>query len=66
MNDSRQQFDTIDYVVFVLMLSVCSIIGLFFGYKEHVKRKKQSDEDEERAVDYLLGGKNVRVIPGEV
>lgn len=64
--DSEKQFTLIDYVVFVLMLSICSIIGLYFGYQDHVKRKIQSnDEDEEDTVDYLLGGKNVQVIPGE-
>lgn len=64
--NSETQFTLIDYVVFVLMLSICSIIGLFFGYRDHFKRKIHSnDEDEEGAVDYLLGGKKVHVIPGE-
>lgn len=61
------QFTLIDYVVFVLMLSICTIIGLFFGYREHVKRKTPSSEEEEEqgAVEYLLGGKKIHVIPGE-
>jgi hypothetical protein len=66
--NSSGQFTLIDYVVFVLMLSICTIIGLFFGCRDHFKRKKQlntGEEDEQGAVDYLLGGKKIHVIPGE-
>ena len=64
-SDSLKHFEAIDYVVFVFMLIVCSIIGLYFGYKDHVKHKlhKKKDRRGSDTLDYLLGGKNVQVFP---
>lgn len=49
-----QRFAWSDYMVFVLMLMVCIVIGIYFGFIE----KKEYTEDE-----YLIGGRNMPVIP---
>ena len=61
-----ERFTTADYSVFALMLIVCSGIGLYFGYKDHVKHKasKVVSRSGSDALNYLLGGKNVQVFPG--
>jgi hypothetical protein len=63
---SLKRFSFLDYAVFVFMLAVCSCVGLFFGYKDHVKRKANKSESRRGSgtLDYLLGGKNVQVFPG--
>jgi hypothetical protein len=63
---SLKHFGAFDYAVFVLMLAVCSLIGLFFGYKDHIKHKanKTKSRRGSETLDYLLGGKNVQVFPG--
>lgn len=65
---SLKRFGVIDYAVFVFMLVVCSIVGLYFGYKDHVKHKanKLKSRRGSAALDYLLGGKNVQVFPGQL
>ncbi|XP_050316643.1 sodium-coupled monocarboxylate transporter 1-like [Bactrocera neohumeralis] len=47
-------FGTIDYVVFVLMLSASLIIGIYFGFFGH-----GADNTDE----YLLGGRRMKIIP---
>lgn len=64
LSQSLKRFGTADYAVFILMLAVCSCVGLFFGYqdyKKHKKVKKSVDGDE--ALDYLMGGRNMQVFP---
>lgn len=65
---SLKRFGVIDYAVFVFMLVVCSIVGLYFGYQDHVKHKanKLKSRRGSAALDYLLGGKNVQVFPGQL
>ena len=68
INESLRLFSALDYAVFLVMLVVCSCVGLFFGFKDHVKHKtnkSQSRRDSE-TLDYLLGGQNVQVFPGSV
>ncbi|XP_063616901.1 sodium-coupled monocarboxylate transporter 1-like isoform X3 [Cydia splendana] len=50
---SFQHFSVIDYSVFVLMLGVCTGIGLYFGC---VKKQKS-------AQDYLMGGRDMGIVP---
>lgn len=50
---SLQHFGWFDYVLFVLMLTVCGGIGVFFGFV-----KKQSSTQ-----DYLMGGRNMKLLP---
>lgn len=49
-----QRFSWSDYTLFVLMLLVCIVIGIYFGFIE----KKENTEDE-----YLVGGRNMPIIP---
>ena len=49
-----QRFSWSDYTCFVMMLLVCIVIGIYFGFFE----KKQNTEDE-----YLVGGRNMPIIP---
>ncbi|KYM75423.1 Sodium-coupled monocarboxylate transporter 1 [Atta colombica] len=50
---SMQHFNISDYTVFIVMLVVCGIIGIYFGFI-----KKSSGEDE-----YLVGGRNMSTFP---
>lgn len=62
---SLQQFGYIDYAVFVLMLLFCSIIGIYFGYKDHQTHKKnrfKARRDAE-ALNFLMGGRKLKVLP---
>ena len=61
-------FGIADYSVFIFMLVVCSGIGLFFGYQDHRKNKKRLQQngntnDNDQALDYLVGGRNMQVFP---
>ncbi|XP_037298838.1 sodium-coupled monocarboxylate transporter 1 [Manduca sexta] len=50
---SLQQFTSLDYFLFIIMLSVCGGIGIYFGFV-----KKQNS-----AQDYLMGGRNLKLVP---
>ncbi|KAB0797656.1 hypothetical protein PPYR_08649 [Photinus pyralis] len=50
---AMQKFGWPDYLVFVLMLMICVIIGFYFGFI-------RSSENEQ---DYLMGGRNMKVFP---
>lgn len=66
LSDSLKRFGTADYAVFVTMLVCCSMVGLYFGYQDHVKHKKSSKLKQRRgseALDYLMGGRNMQVFP---
>ncbi|XP_058447628.1 sodium-coupled monocarboxylate transporter 1-like [Malaya genurostris] len=54
---SLQKFGLYDYVVFVLMLLSCLLIGIYFGF---IKKKSQKGAVE---ADYLVGGRKMSVIP---
>ncbi|KAL1376891.1 hypothetical protein pipiens_016617 [Culex pipiens pipiens] len=54
---SLQKFGLYDYVVFVLMLISCAMIGVYFGF---IKKKAKKGGAE---ADYLVGGRQMRVIP---
>lgn len=49
-----ERFSWSDYAVFVMMLLICIIIGIYFGFIE----KKQNTEDE-----YLVGNRRMPIIP---
>lgn len=66
LNKSLQKFGWVDYIVFSLMLIVCALIGVYFGFIEKkVKRGKRHDESHESEVEqeYLMGGRHMSVIP---
>lgn len=48
-----QRFGPVDYVVFVFMLLVCSLIGIYYGFCAG----KVSE------VEYLMGGRNMQTLP---
>lgn len=62
LSNSLKRFGTADYAVFVLMLVCCSMVGLYFGYEDH-KRKKSSQKNESDTLNYLMGGRNMQVFP---
>jgi ABC-type anion transport system duplicated permease subunit len=53
---SEQMFFTIyDYVIFVIMLALSALIGVYFGF---ISKRKQDNTTE-----YLLGGKTMSKLP---
>ena len=50
-----QRFSKVDYVVFVSLLTVSAVIGVYYGF---FSKKKQNN-----AAEYLLGGKSMQTIP---
>ncbi|CAH0405503.1 unnamed protein product [Chilo suppressalis] len=48
-----QRFSWVDYVVFMLMLAISAVVGVYWGFM-----KKQTTQN-----DYLLGGRNMKVVP---
>lgn len=54
--------------MFVFMLVVCAGIGVYFGFVEKRKKNGQKERDIEdrrgsEALDYLVGGRKMKVIP---
>ncbi|XP_065361339.1 sodium-coupled monocarboxylate transporter 1 isoform X2 [Calliphora vicina] len=65
LSTSMQHFGVMDYCVFVLMLIVCAGIGFYFGFIEK-KTKKTKNVEHRRgseALDYLVGGRKMKVFP---
>lgn len=54
-SDSSAHFTLLDYAIFVTMLVLSSLIGVYYGF---VAKKKQNNTAE-----YLLGGKQMSCIP---
>lgn len=52
---SMQKFGMPDYLVFIMMLGVCALIGIYFGFFEK-KPVKKCDEES----DYLVGGRQMK------
>lgn len=61
---SMQKFGIPDYMVFVVMLVICALIGVYFGFIEKKPAKKCDEEcrDFEES-DYLVGGRQMSVVP---
>ncbi|CAD7087198.1 unnamed protein product [Hermetia illucens] len=55
---SLQRFGWPDYVVFVMMLISCAMIGIYFGFV-----KKNPKKCKEAEADYLVGGRKMKVFP---
>lgn len=61
---SLQRFGVIDYVVFIVMLTSCALIGVYFAYKMGRKaRKELSATSGDAEKDYLVGGRNMKLFP---
>lgn len=54
---SMQRFGWPDYLVFLLMLVSCSLVGVYFGFIE--KKSKKGKEES----DYLVGGRQMQMLP---
>ncbi|XP_055849759.1 sodium-coupled monocarboxylate transporter 1 isoform X2 [Episyrphus balteatus] len=64
LSSSLQHFGWMDYSVFVMMLVVCAAIGFYFGFIE--KKSKGKCKEQRRgseALDYLVGGRKMKVFP---
>lgn len=48
-------FDVLDYVVFVLMLALSALIGVYFAF--FAKQKQNT------TMEYLMGGKSMGIFP---
>ncbi|KAJ8688365.1 hypothetical protein QAD02_024160 [Eretmocerus hayati] len=53
--NSKKQFDTIDVVVFVGMLGVSALVGVYQAYKAR--------KNENAVKEYLVGGQNMSIFP---
>lgn len=54
---SLQKFAWQDYLMFLVMLMICSMVGIYFGF---IKKKPKKSDD---ATDYLVGGRTMKVFP---
>lgn len=68
LSNSLKRFGMIDYAVFGTMLFCCSMVGVYFGYEDHMKHKRKAKNRrgsliDVEAVDYLMGGRNMKVFP---
>ncbi|CAG9826323.1 unnamed protein product [Diabrotica balteata] len=50
---AMQRFGMVDYIMFVIMLGICLVVGMYFG----LFKKNQTSQD------YLVGGRNMKVLP---
>uniref|UniRef100_A0A336LDW2 CSON003949 protein n=1 Tax=Culicoides sonorensis TaxID=179676 RepID=A0A336LDW2_CULSO len=66
ITESLKRFNWPDYLVFFLMLLSCSLIGIYFGWKDHQKHRHLRGKRVRRgseALDYLVGGREMQVLP---
>jgi sodium-coupled monocarboxylate transporter 8/12 len=64
LSESMKHFGVADYAVFVAMLVCSSLVGLYFGYQDHkMKRENKKNGIENDAANYLVGGRNMQVVP---
>lgn len=66
VNKALKRFGLADYVVFLFMLLMCSLVGIYFGYKDHKKRqnnKLQTIHGNSDELDYLMGGRSMKIFP---
>lgn len=63
LNKSLQRFSWPDYAVFVVMLLICLLIGIYYGFIEKRTKRGQHVRRGSAAQDYLVGGRNMAVFP---
>uniref|UniRef100_A0A1B0BRG4 Sodium-coupled monocarboxylate transporter 1 n=1 Tax=Glossina palpalis gambiensis TaxID=67801 RepID=A0A1B0BRG4_9MUSC len=66
LSTSLQHFGWMDYFIFVLMLVVCAIVGIYFGFIEKKQKGSKRSLEHRRgseALDYLVGGRKMKVVP---
>lgn len=60
VKSSLQKFGWQDYLVFIVLLFGCSLIGVYFAWKMQKNKKDGSCKQED---DYLVGGRNMKIFP---
>jgi hypothetical protein len=61
------RFDVVDYIIFALLLLFSAAIGLFYGFIDKRKGKKQNNDEngiekpKNTAKEYLLANKSMGV-----
>ena len=64
LRNSLKHFGIIDYSVFAVLLLSCTIVGVYFGYTDYKKKKRMKNQRRgSEAMDYLVGGRNMKVFP---
>lgn len=64
LNQSMRHFSGLDYVVFVLMLTSCMGVGIYFAWQDHQRKKKHKiQRRNSEALAYLVGGRKMQVFP---
>lgn len=65
INKSLKRFGLVDYVVFAVMLLMCSLVGIYFGFQDHKKRQQRKLKTRRGSgeLDYLMGGRNMQTFP---
>ncbi|KAG5681247.1 hypothetical protein PVAND_010698 [Polypedilum vanderplanki] len=64
LRNSLKHFGVVDYLVFGILLLSCTIVGLYFGYTDYQKKKRVKNQRRgSEAMDYLVGGRNMKVFP---
>lgn len=58
-----QRFGVPDYLVFVLMLIGCVLIGVYFGFIEKKPKQKHKCAKTAEEDNYLVGGRNMKIFP---
>lgn len=59
---SLQYFGWTDYMVFIFMLAICVLIGLYFAIQMRSKSKLHPGGKYAEA-DYLVGGRTMKLFP---
>lgn len=58
------RFDVVDYIIFALLLFFSAAIGLFYGFIDKRRQKKQNigvEKPKSSAKEYLLANKSMGV-----
>ncbi|KAL7036977.1 hypothetical protein ACKWTF_009024 [Chironomus riparius] len=64
LRDTLKHFGTADYLVFIAMLLSCTVVGVYFGYEDYQKKKRiKNARRGSEAMDYLVGGRNMKIFP---
>lgn len=58
-----QRFGWIDLIIFMGMLLGCSMIGVYFAILDKKKSVHKTNRSESLELDYLVGGRNMKVFP---
>uniref|UniRef100_A0A336K9Y8 CSON001903 protein n=1 Tax=Culicoides sonorensis TaxID=179676 RepID=A0A336K9Y8_CULSO len=64
VTDTLKRFNWPDYLIFMVMLLICCSIGVYFGWEDHKKKSCSTAVSRNGgALDYLVGGRTMKVLP---